>query len=694
MIRNDLTKQIWSNHININELKGIGEKTGKVFNKAGIHTTDDLLKYYPRNYDIYEMPLWIRDLKCNQICAVKAIVYKQIEIRRVRNLQIVTAYLQDDTKNVIRTTWFNAAYLKNTLKPGASFVFRGMVKENRGAFVLEQPKIYKINEYKELLDKMQPIYPLVSGLTEKMVTKAVVQAIKVELPVKEYMPDAVLKERGLLDINKAYIQIHFPKNKMELKQAKDRIIFNEFFDFTYSLRKFKDSDKDNENRFVINNSEIISTIINDLPYKLTNAQLRTWNEIEKDMSGSKVMNRLIQGDVGSGKTIVATLALISAALSGYQGAIMVPTEVLARQHLESINELIAENELNINTVLLTGSMKAKEKREAYAKIESGEVSIIIGTHALIQDSVNYKNLALVITDEQHRFGVRQRESIANKGSMPHIIVMSATPIPRTLAIIMYGDLDISIIDELPANRLPIKNCVVGTNYRPNAYKFIEQQVVQGRQAYIICPTVEFSEAIEGENVIDYCDTLKNIFPPYINIEYLHGKMKPAMKNEIMDRFAKNEIQILVSTTVVEVGVNVPNATVMMIENAERFGLAGLHQLRGRVGRGKYQSYCIFINASETKKASERLEILNHSNNGFEIANEDLKLRGPGDFFGVRQSGDMEFKLGDIYSDASILKTAADMVNRIEDGEIEVSDVEKQRLDEYIDKYIYSSGLNI
>lgn len=680
--------------MNINELKGIGEKTEKVFNKAGIHTTDDLLKYYPRNYDIYEMPLWIRDLKCNQICAVKAIVYKQIEIRRVRNLQIVTAYLQDDTKNVIRTTWFNAAYLKNTLKPGSSFVFRGMVKENRGAFVLEQPKIYKINEYKELLDKMQPIYPLVSGLTEKMVTKAVVQAIKVELPVKEYMPDAVLKERGLLDINKAYIQIHFPKNKMELKQAKDRIIFNEFFDFTYSLRKFKDSDKDNENRFVINNSEVISTIINDLPYKLTNAQLRTWNEIEKDMSGSKVMNRLIQGDVGSGKTIVATLALISAALSGYQGAIMVPTEVLARQHLESINELIAENELNINTVLLTGSMKAKEKREAYAKIESGEVSIIIGTHALIQDSVNYKNLALVITDEQHRFGVRQRESIANKGSMPHIIVMSATPIPRTLAIIMYGDLDISIIDELPANRLPIKNCVVGTNYRPNAYKFIEQQVVQGRQAYIICPTVEFSEAIEGENVIDYCDTLKNIFPPYINIEYLHGKMKPAMKNEIMDRFAKNEIQILVSTTVVEVGVNVPNATVMMIENAERFGLAGLHQLRGRVGRGKYQSYCIFINASETKKASERLEILNHSNNGFEIANEDLKLRGPGDFFGVRQSGDMEFKLGDIYSDASILKTAADMVNRIEDGEIEVSDVEKQRLDEYIDKYIYSSGLNI
>ena len=442
-----------------------------------------------------------------------------------------------------------------------------------------------------------------------------------------------------------------------------------FFDFTYSLRKFKDSDKDNENRFVINNSEVISTIINDLPYKLTNAQLRTWNEIEKDMSGSKVMNRLIQGDVGSGKTIVATLALISAALSGYQGAIMVPTEVLARQHLESINELIAENELNINTVLLTGSMKAKEKREAYAKIESGEVSIIIGTHALIQDSVNYKNLALVITDEQHRFGVRQRESIANKGSMPHIIVMSATPIPRTLAIIMYGDLDISIIDELPANRLPIKNCVVGTNYRPNAYKFIEQQVVQGRQAYIICPTVEFSEAIEGENVIDYCDTLKNIFPPYINIEYLHGKMKPAMKNEIMDRFAKNEIQILVSTTVVEVGVNVPNATVMMIENAERFGLAQLHQLRGRVGRGKHQSYCIFMSASKSKETKKRLDILNHSNDGFKIASEDLRLRGPGDLFGIRQSGLMNFKLGDVYQDAKILQMANEAADQLtEDDE--------------------------
>ena len=678
--------------MNINELKGIGEKTEKVFNKAGIHTTDDLLKYYPRNYDIYEMPLWIRDLKCNQICAVKAIVYKQIEIRRVRNLQIVTAYLQDDTKNVIRTTWFNAAYLKNTLKPGSSFVFRGMVKENRGAFVLEQPKIYKINEYKELLDKMQPIYPLVSGLNEKMVTKAVVQAIKVELPVKEYMPDAVLKERGLLDINKAYIQIHFPKNKMELKQAKDRIIFNEFFDFTYSLRKFKDSDKDNENRFVINNSEVISTIINDLPYKLTNAQLRTWNEIEKDMSGSKVMNRLIQGDVGSGKTIVATLALISAALSGYQGAIMVPTEVLARQHLESINELIAENELNINTVLLTGSMKAKEKREAYAKIESGEVSIIIGTHALIQDSVNYKKLALVITDEQHRFGVRQRESIANKGSMPHIIVMSATPIPRTLAIIMYGDLDISIIDELPANRLPIKNCVVGTNYRPNAYKFIEQQVVQGRQAYIICPTVEFSEAIEGENVIDYCDTLKNIFPPYINIEYLHGKMKPAMKNEIMDRFAKNEIQILVSTTVVEVGVNVPNATVMMIENAERFGLAQLHQLRGRVGRGKEQSYCILMYGKESKEGKERLSILAGSNDGFEIAREDLKLRGQGDFFGVMQSGDKLFSLADIYEDAPVLKAANEEAKNYAFDEITMFYKKNRRLVEKLNSYMGNVSL--
>lgn len=685
---------IWRDTMNINELKGIGEKTEKVFHKAGIYTTDDLLKYYPRNYDIFEMPVWIRDLEYNRICAIKAKVAKNIEIKRVRKFQIVTAYLMDDNNNMIKATWFNAAYLKNVLRQGMTFVFRGVIKENRGAYVLEQPKIYNIDEYKNKLNEMQPIYPLVSGMTSNMIIKAVKQALQLSLPVRDYIPKAIREREKLIDLSDAYTKIHFPANKMELRDAKRRIIFNEFFDFIYSLRKFKESDKDTKNNFVISDTEKVDEIIANLPYKLTNAQLRTWNEIKRDMAGKNTMNRLVQGDVGSGKTIVAFLAIISVALEGYQGAIMAPTEVLARQHLDSFNELIADNNLNIKAALLTGSMKAKEKREAYEAIESGEVSIIIGTHALIQESVIYKNLAIAVTDEQHRFGVRQRESFGNKGNLPHVIVMSATPIPRTLAIIMYGDLDISIIDELPANRLPIKNCVVGTNYRPNAYKFMQQQIEQGRQVYIICPTVEYSEAVEGENVIEYSEKLKAIFPLNINIECLHGRMKPAEKNEIMDRFSRNEIQILVSTTVVEVGVNVPNATVIMIENAERFGLAGLHQLRGRVGRGKYQSYCIFINGSGTKKATERLDILVKSNDGFEIASEDLKLRGPGDFFGVRQSGDIEFKLGDIYSDANILKNVADIIDRMEEGEFDIPQEEKKILDRYIDGYITASGLNI
>ena len=376
------------------------------------------------------------------------------------------------------------------------------------------------------------------------------------------------------------------------------------------------------------------------------------------------MNRLIQGDVGSGKTIIAFFALITAALNNGQGAMMAPTEVLARQHYDNLIELIKEHNINVNPVVLVGSMTAKEKREAYKVIESGDADIIIGTHALIQEKVNYNNLTMVVTDEQHRFGVRQREAISEKGEHPHIMVMSATPIPRTLAIIMYGDLDISVIDELPANRLPIANCVVGTDYRPNAYDFMTKQIAKGRQVYVICPTVEYSEAVEGENVIEYAEKLKRIMPVSVNIEFLHGRMKPAEKNEIMDRFANNQIQILVSTTVVEVGVNVPNATVMMVENAERFGLAQLHQLRGRVGRGKYQSYCIFIQGNNEENTSKRLKILNESNDGFYIAGEDLKLRGPGDLFGIRQSGLMEFKIGDIYNDAGILKNASEAAGEI------------------------------
>ena len=426
-----------------------------------------------------------------------------------------------------------------------------------------------------------------------------------------------------------------------------------------------------------------------LPYSLTEAQERALQEIYSDLSGGLIMNRLVQGDVGSGKTILAVLALLQAACNGFQGALMAPTEVLAKQHFQSVTELFETYGIKKKVVLVTGSMTAKEKRTAYEQIASHEADIIIGTHALIQEKVVYDKLALVITDEQHRFGVGQREALGSKGDEPHVLVMSATPIPRTLAIIIYGDLDISVIDQLPASRLPVKNCVVNTSYRKKAYDFIAKQVAEGRQAYVICPMVEKSEMIEAEDVLDYTRMLKSQLPPSICVEYLHGKMKGKEKNAVMERFAANEIQVLVSTTVIEVGVNVPNATVMMIENAERFGLAQLHQLRGRVGRGKYQSYCIMVNCGDEEGTSKRLDILNRSNDGFYIASEDLKLRGPGDIFGLRQSGDMEFRLADIFTDASVLKTASEEVNRLlaDDPGLAKEDHEelRKRLDSYLER---------
>lgn len=667
--------------MDLNNLKGIGEKTEKLFYKAGVEKVNDLLRYYPRYYDVFEEPVLIRDLECDRTQAIKGTVVREVSVKRVRNLQVVTGYLRDERGDAIKATWFNSPYLKGKLTIGSTFIFRGFVKENYSNFSIEQPKIFGIAEYNKKKGEMQPVYPLVSGLTNNMVQKAVKQALKL-VETEEFLPKKIRNKYGLEGLQQAIEHIHYPTDKNQLYSARKRLIFDEFFMFIYNIRNLKDKNTEIHNRNILEEPKEVKTLINNLPYELTNAQKRTWEEIKRDISSTKVMNRLIQGDVGSGKTIIAFFALITAALNNGQGAMMAPTEVLARQHYDNLIELIKEHNINVNPVVLVGSMTAKEKRDAYKVIESGDADIIIGTHALIQEKVNYNNLTLVVTDEQHRFGVRQREAISEKGEHPHIMVMSATPIPRTLAIIMYGDLDISVIDELPANRLPIANCVVGTDYRPNAYDFMTKQIAKGRQVYVICPTVEYSEAVEGENVIEYAEKLKRIMPVSVNIEFLHGRMKPAEKNEIMDRFANNQIQILVSTTVVEVGVNVPNATVMMVENAERFGLAQLHQLRGRVGRGKYQSYCIFINGSGKKEALERLNILCKSNDGFLIANEDLKLRGPGDFFGVRQSGDFEFRLGDIMNDANILKQASEAVELILNEEVEISDKQRKIIIEY------------
>ena len=551
---------------------------------------------------------------------------------------------------------------------------------------------------------MQPIYPLTRGLSNKIVSKAMQQALDIKELVPELLPAELRRSNELAEINFAMRAIHFPKDMNDYEAARKRLVFDEFFFFMLNVRRMKENNSRQPNLSRIADDARTDEFIKKLPYELTNAQKRTWQEVSSDMNGERLMNRLVQGDVGSGKTIIAVLALMNTVYAGYQGAMMVPTEVLARQQYDDTCAMFEKYGININVSLLIGSMTASAKKKERQRIASGEAGIVIGTHALIQAGVEYANLGLVVTDEQHRFGVHQRESLTQKGSSVHTLVMSATPIPRTLAIIIYGDLDISVMNELPSSRLPIKNAVVGTDYRPNAYRFIENQVQAGHQAYVICPMVEAREdgdVMEDgrgdtfantnmhatlENVVDYTTMLKKNLPSSINVEYLHGKMKPAVKDEIMERFHSGQTQVLVSTTVIEVGVNVPNATVMLIENADRFGLAQLHQLRGRVGRGAYQSYCIFVGTSNAKKENmDRLGILRESNDGFRIAEEDLKLRGPGDFFGIRQSGDMQFTIGDIYKDANLLKAASDAAAAIIENDPDLENDANAGLRMYFDR---------
>lgn len=666
----------------ISELKGVGEKTEKHLSKLGIATVGQLIEHFPRNYDIYQEPVKISELETGKKTAILVRVTKKPNVISAKRFQIVTMDLYDGSGSV-SAKWYNAAYLRNTIQPGELYVFRGVLSEKNHQRMMEQPEVLLYDDYKRKLDYMQPVYPLTEGVTNHLLIKLIKNVLPIAYEQDDYIDDIMRRRYHLTTYRDAIEQIHFPESKSQLAQARRRLAFDEFFLFSLAVQSMKEMNEVSENHYVISDYSACEHFIQNLPYPLTGAQMRTWQEIMKDMQETCVMNRLIQGDVGSGKTVIAQLALLSIAKAGFQGCLMAPTEVLARQHYEGFVKDFTP--LGVRVELLTGSMTAKEKRLAYERIENHEADIIVGTHALIQEKVNYSQLALVITDEQHRFGVHQREFLAGKGDVPHVLVMSATPIPRTLAMILYGDLDISVIDELPARRLPIKNCAVGVNYRPKAYAFIEKQVRLGHQAYVICPMVEESENMDGEDVISYTEILKSHLPSDICIEYLHGKQKPKEKNEIMERFARNEIQVLVSTTVVEVGVNVPNATVMMIEDAQRFGLAQLHQLRGRVGRGDAQSYCIFINTSGHQQAGDRLDVLVKSNDGFFIASEDLKMRGPGDLFGIRQSGLMDFKVGDLFNDMDLLKVAGEAAERIlrEDKDFEHHIKLKQKLDSYM-----------
>ena len=637
-------------------LKGIGEKTAALYEKLGIVTIGELMRYYPRSYERFEPPVTIRAAAVMDFAAVRVVICSYPTIKRVRNLSIINTKVRDEEGSELRVTWFQTTYLASVLRPGGWYVLRGKLSGNGKSRTLDQPQVYALDAYEQLQKSLQPVYALTAKITSKSISKAVAAAYDAGVKQKATIPEKVLSQYNLLPEDEAGYLMHFPKDEVQLTHARKTIAFGEFYNFLLGVNQMKKRLLQEKN-FALTRREEVAHLIKQLPYDLTGAQLRTIEEITQDMTGDHMMSRLLQGDVGSGKTIVAFLSMYQAALCHYQSALMAPTEVLASQHYQGFTELSERYHLNLSIVLLTGSMRAGQKKEALRQIREHEADIVIGTHAVIQEKVEFDDLALVITDEQHRFGVAQRDALSKKGHTPHVLVMSATPIPRSLAMILYGDLDISIMDELPAKRLSIKNCVVNISYRPKAWDFIIKQVQAGHQAYVICPMVEESETSQGADVVSYTEQLREALPSYISIEYLHGKMKAKEKDDIMARFAKNETQVLVSTTVIEVGINVPNATVILIEDAQRFGLAQLHQLRGRVGRGDAQSYCIMIDTSGKEESAKRLEVLNHSNDGFAIANEDLKLRGPGDFFGIRQSGEIAFAVADIYQDAQLLKWA-------------------------------------
>ncbi len=662
------------------ELKGIGDKNGALFHKLNIDTVGDLLKRFPRTYESYKEPVSLNDACHMEKAGVEAVIATEAVLTRVKGYQILRFTAKDKEGDPFVVRIFNMPYLKKTLIPGNRYVFYGRVLTVADHLQMDQPKMYKPDKYAELTKGFIPVYSCTKGLSNDTIRKYVAIGFKeTEQSIFDPLPDRLLEKRDFPDYLETLRTIHNPESMEALYRAKKRISYEEFLYFLFSVKQNQNHTliKTEKNRFI----ECAQTkrFTEALPFELTPSQKKAWAEIEEDLYSGKICNRLLQGDVGCGKTMLAVLALLSCICNGKQGAFMAPTEVLALQHFRSIEEMTKDYDLPFRPVLLTGSIRAKEKRTAYEEITSGSKNLVIGTHALLEDSVVFKNLGLVVTDEQHRFGVRQRTILSRKGEDVHTVVMSATPIPRSLAMILYGGLSISTIPELPSNRIPIKNAVVDVRYRLTAYKFMKDEIAKGRQVYIICPMVESGVMEELENVEDYSQKLKGVFDGSVRIATLHGKMKGVEKTRIMEEFSAGNYDILVSTTVIEVGINVPNATVMMIENAERFGLAALHQLRGRVGRGSYQSYCIFVDASGNEKSKKRLEILGKTNDGFEIADADLKMRGPGEMSGTLQSGDTGFTYADIYEDADVLYLASQDAEEILKEDPDLSAPEHQNL---------------
>ncbi|MBR2916178.1 MAG: ATP-dependent DNA helicase RecG [Clostridia bacterium] len=634
-------------------IKGVGEKRAKTFEKLGIKTVSDLLYHLPRDYEDRSDIKNICDLiDGEKVCVLGRITASPRSFKSKNRLMVTQATISDGT-GIMKITWFNARYIEGQLQGDREFVFFGEVTYRGRNAEMVNPVVESYGGGKKT-GRIVPIYPLRAGISQYMLRSAIEEAIKnLEDKIENTVPEGIAKKCALLDTEEAMREIHFPSDFDSFKKAKYSLAFEELLVMQTGIQILK-GDREKYTAEAFSDVKCIGEFAKSLPFELTNAQKRVINEICADLKKNVPMNRLVQGDVGSGKTVVAAAAMLSAVRSGFQGTMIAPTEILAKQHYKSFTKMF-EN-MGVRVALLIGG-KSKEKTETLEKIARGEIDVIVGTHAVLTDKVSFKNLALAVTDEQHRFGVKQRAALAGKGKNVHTLVMTATPIPRTLSLILYGDLDVSVIDELPPGRKEVKTFALGENMRERINKFIASKISEGRQIYIVCPLVEESELMTAKAAVEYAENLRNGYFKNYSIDVLHGKMKAKEKDAVMEKFANGETDILVSTTVIEVGVDVPNASVMVIENAERFGLSQLHQLRGRIRRGKHEAFCIMFCKSNGEIARERMKIMQETNDGFKISEKDLYLRGPGEFFGVRQHGLPELKIANLSEDMEILKMA-------------------------------------
>ena len=664
-------------------IKGVGPNRAVLLNRLGIFTLGDLITYYPRDYEDRSKPKKICDVANGEEVLVQGIVQSKLVESRIRKgLTLYRTKIADDT-GFMEIVWYNQSYLKNQIKQGQVYNFFGKVSLKYNKKEMNSP-VFDIDTKTKNTGKIVPLYPLTYSLSQNVLRGIIENGIKeIEGQLPETLPEYILKNYSLYDINTAIKQIHFPDNFEKYELARKRLAFEELLIMQLALLTLKKSYTHQEKGIVFDKNIKMADLIDNLPFKLTKAQLRVLEEIDNDMESEKPMNRLLQGDVGSGKTIVSIISTYKAVKSGYQVAIMAPTAILASQHLESFTQILGA--YGIKCELLISNITKKRKEEMLERLKNGEIDVIIGTHALLEENVVFKNLGLVVTDEQHRFGVKQRGTIVAKGNNPDTLVMTATPIPRTLALILYADLEISIIDELPPNRQKIDTFAVTKRLEERVNNFVKKQIDEGRQAYIVCPLVEENEEINAQSVLELAERYKNeVFADY-KVEYLHGKMKPKEKDEIMEKFKKGEIDILISTTVIEVGVNVPNASIMIVENAERFGLAQLHQLRGRVGRGEYKSYCILKYQGNSDIIRQRMSIMQETNDGFKISEKDLELRGSGEFFGTKQHGLPEFKIANIFQDMPMLKNIQSIASNILKEDPELEQEKNKRLKHEVEK---------